>query len=234
MILTDHMGCGLGDKLTDYPYWLQTHIDNLVSLVDDLNLHDVTLLGHDWGGAIGMGAALARPDRFSRFVLFNTGTFPPPFIPWRIRACRLPVLGRFALQGLNLFSRAALHMAVEDAASLPSGVRAGLLAPYDRWSHRVAVWRFVKDIPANASHPTWATLDRIEKGLHQFADHPAQLIWGMKDWCFRPECLDRIQQHWPQAQVLRFPHAGHWVIEEEHDAILQQLHNFLPPSEISA
>ena len=30
------------------------------------------------------------------------GAFPPPFIPWRIRVCRTPLLGRWAVQGGNL------------------------------------------------------------------------------------------------------------------------------------
>ena len=96
-VVPDHLGCGLSDKPTDYPYQLASHIDNLVSLIDHLDLRDATILGHDWGGAIGMGAALQRPDRFKRYVLFNTGAFPPPYIPWRIRACRMPVFGKVAL-----------------------------------------------------------------------------------------------------------------------------------------
>ncbi|MCA9148459.1 MAG: alpha/beta fold hydrolase [Planctomycetales bacterium] len=231
VVVPDHMGCGLSDKPTDYDYCLQTHIDNLVSLIDELDLQNITLLGHDWGGAIGMGAAVARPDRFSRFVLFNTAAFPPPFFPWRIRVCRTPIVGRIALQGFNLFSRAALQMAVERAESLPPAVRAGLLAPYDCWSHRVAVWRFVKDIPASPSHPTYATLQTIESGLQQFSNRRTMLVWGKRDWCFRPSCMDRFLQHWPNSDQVCFENAGHWVIEEEHEGIVQELTKFLAEEE---
>ena len=61
-IAVDHIGCGLSDKPADYQYCLQNHIDNLCKLVDELDLKNVTLMAHDWGGAIGMGALLARKD----------------------------------------------------------------------------------------------------------------------------------------------------------------------------
>ena len=142
----------------------------------------------------------------------------------------MPLVGRWAVRGLNLFSRAALRMAVHDPKCLEPEVRDGLLAPYDSWAHRVAVEGFVKDIPASPRHPTWQTLAQIEAGLSQFADRPVQLIWGLRDWCFRPTCLDRFQQHFPQAHVLRLPQAGHWVVEEAPEEVESCLREFLRES----
>lgn len=228
-VVPDHLGCGLSDKPRDYRYRLQDHIDNLVSLIDELDLQRITLFGHDWGGAIGLGAALARPERFARFVMFNTGAFPPPFFPWRIRICRTPFIGRLAVQGGNLFSRAALRMAVQRPDQLSPIARQGLLAPYDSWHNRIAVYQFVRDIPQSPRHPTWSTLAEIESGLSRFADRPCQLIWGMKDWCFRPSCIDRFLTHWPSANLLRLENAGHWVVEEAHDEIVSCVTQFLEP-----
>ena len=227
VIVPDHLGCGLSDKPQHGTYTLQAHIDRLVDLIDDLDLRDITVFGHDWGGAIGLGAALARPDRVSRFVLFNTGAFPPPFIPWRIRACRIPILGKIAVQGFNLFSRAALQMAVQNRSSLDRETKAGLLAPYDCWRHRIAVYRFVQDIPAATNHPTWDALVNIETNLNRFADLPCQLIWGMRDWCFRPSCLEKLIALFPNCTVKRIPDAGHWVVEEAHEEIVDCLEEFL-------
>ena len=226
-VVPDHLGCGLSDKPVAYPYCLQAHIDNLVSLIEHLDLQQITLIGHDWGGPIGLGAVLARPERFRRIVLLNTGAFPPPYIPWRIRLCRVPVLGAVAVRGLNLFSRAALWMAVTDRRVLSPEVRSGLLAPYDRWPHRVAVYRFVQDIPASPRHPTWHTLARIETGLASWSERPVQLIWGMRDWCFTPVCLDRLQQMFPAAEVVRLAQAGHWVVEEAPEQVIAAVDSFL-------
>ncbi len=227
VVAPDHMGCGWSDKPQAYPYCLSTHISNLVQLIEHLDLRAVTLLVHDWGGAIGLGAALRVPNRIARLILFNTGAYPPPFIPWRLRICRTPWLGRWAIRRLNLFARAALRMAVYRRERMTPEVRAGLLAPYDSWEHRVAIDRFVNDIPAHPRHPTWQVLEEIERGLGSLADRPVQMIWGMRDWCFRPECLDRLLEAFPAAEVQRLPDASHYVIEDADEQIIPLVEAFL-------
>lgn len=226
-VAIDHLGCGLSDKPADYDYCLQSHVDNLCHLVDRLNLNRVTLMAHDWGGAIGMGTLLARQERFKKIVLFNTAAFPPPFIPFRIRVCRWPLIGKIGVQGLNMFARAATFMATERPGGLPSTVAEGLLAPYDSWQNRIAIYQFVKDIPLSRRHRTWQLLEQIEAGLEQVADWPILMMWGMKDWCFRPECLDRLNQHWPAAEVHRINSAGHYVIEDAAERVDQTVREFL-------
>jgi len=226
-IAVDHLGCGLSDKPADYSYCLSQHIDNLVEFVTQLDLSEITLVVHDWGGAIGLGSALKLPDRFERFVLFNTGAFPPPFVPLRINACRLPVFGTLAIRGFNAFAGLATSMAVEKRSSLSAEEKAGLLAPYDSWTNRIANDRFVKDIPTSPRHPTWQVLEEIEKGLPSLADRPVQMIWGMRDWCFRPECLDRLLNSFPDAEVHRLEEVGHYVVEEGREQVLPLVQNFL-------
>lgn len=230
-IAPDHVGCGLSDKPQHYSYTLRQHTDNLVRLLEKLDLQQITLLVHDWGGAIGLGAALAVPERFERLVLFNTGAFPPPFVPWRIAACRTPLLGPLAVRGLNLFARAAIRMAVE--RPLERDVVDGLLAPYNSWAHRIAIMRFVQDIPFSPRHPTWEVLQQLESNLPKLAHLPTTMIWGMRDWCFRPECLERLLKSFPAAQVHRLADAGHYVIEDARDQILEILAQALgtPPNE---
>lgn len=235
-VVPDHIGCGLSDKPQDYSYTLTQHIENLTQLVERLDLRGATLLAHDWGGAIGLGTVLKMPGRFSRIILFNTAAFPPPFIPWRIAACRLPVFGTLAIRGCNAFARAALTMAVEKPDRMTPEVRAGLIAPYDNWAHRIATQRFVQDIPLSPRHPTWNTLAEIEAGLPALADRPIQLIWGMRDWCFKPSCLDRLVTHWPNAEVHRLEDCGHYVVEDAHERILPVVRMFLRehPSKIQS
>lgn len=234
-IAVDHIGCGLSDKPQEYDYTLATHIENLVEFIKRLDLSEITLVGHDWGGAIGLGAAVACPERFSRFVMFNTAAFPPPFFPLRIRVCRTPVVGEFALRGLNLFSLAALQMAVRHPNSLSDNFTEGILLPYDSWKNRIAVHRFVKDIPESPDHPTWQVLEHIESGIVQFREHPFCFIWGMKDWCFKPVCLRRFAELLPNAQIHELNDAGHWVVEEAKDTVGKIFGDFIAqPAPVTA
>lgn len=226
-LAVDHIGCGFSDKPHDYPYVLRQHINNLCRFIEDRELRNITLLGHDWGGCIGMGAAVRLPDRFSRFVLFNTAAFRSQRIPFRIAICRIPILGAIGVRGLNLFSRAALRMAVVDRQRMTPAIKAGYLAPYDSWANRVAVHRFVQDIPLRPSHPSYDTLLEIENGLLQFRERPMLFIWGERDWCFTTAFLEEFEQRFPQAETLRIPHAGHYVFEDAPELIIPRVREFL-------
>jgi haloalkane dehalogenase len=232
VIAVDHLGCGRSDKPPrgQFPYTLSAHRENLIGLLDELDLQKVTLVAHDWGGAIGLATLLERKSQFERIVLLNTGAFPPPYLPWRIAACRIPGLGPLAVRGLNAFARAAITMAMS-RNRLDSQVANGLLQPYDSWANRVAIDAFVRDIPMRPSHPTFETLAKLESQLGELSAMPAALIWGMKDWCFRPECLRRFEQHWPEAKVIEIEDAGHYVLEDANAEVLDGIENFFAESE---
>jgi cis-3-alkyl-4-acyloxetan-2-one decarboxylase len=165
VVVPDHIGCGLSDKPQDYAYTLERHIQNLEALVAHLQLENIVLVMHDWGGAIGMGFATRHPEVVDRFVVLNTSAFYAPAVPWLLKLARSPVIGAALVRGLNAFAGLAVWMAVEDRARMTRAVRAGYLAPYRNWHDRVAIYRFVQDIPVTAEHPTRATVNAIDERL---------------------------------------------------------------------
>jgi len=229
VLAVDHIGCGFSDKPQAYDYTLRQHVDNLCRFIEDRDLHNVTLFGHDWGGCIGMGAAVRLPKRFSRFVLFNTAAFRFNRIPLRIAVCRIPLFGAVAVRRLNLFCRAAFRMAVSDRSKMTPAVKAGYLAPYNNWKKRIAIHRFVQDIPLKPSHRSYETLVEIEAGLRHLQDRPMLLVWGERDWCFTPAFLAEFERRFPKAETLRISHAGHYVFEDAPETILPRVREFLSP-----
>ena len=230
VVAVDHVGCGLSDKPQEYPYSLEQHIANLVQLIVQLDLRHVTLLVHDWGGAIGLGAGLRVLERIEGATILNTAAFPPPYIPWRIAACRIPIIGNWAMRQLNVFARAALRMTLHRLPKLDDNVAAGLIAPYSNWANRVAIARFVQDIPRTPVDPTWQLLADIEQQLGSYRTRPVKLLWGMHDWCFRPECLHRLQRLLPHAQTQELSDVGHYVMEEAADEVLAALRSQIASS----
>ncbi|MBL8814975.1 MAG: alpha/beta fold hydrolase [Planctomyces sp.] len=226
IIAVDHLGCGFSEKPQDRSlYTLDLHIRRLMALVESLGLQKITLIGHDWGGAIGMGTAVRIPERFERFILMNTAAFRSSAIPRRIALCRIPWLGRIGVQGFNLFAGAAIRMAVEHPLS--ESAAKGFLAPYDKWEHRVAVHEFVQDIPLEPSHISYQTLCDVENGLEQFRHHPMLLAWGMKDWCFTPSFFEQFRSRFPDAQTHCISDAGHYIFEDAKDELLSVIRKFL-------
>ena len=131
------------------------------------------------------------------------------------------------MRGGNAFLRAALRMATTEPRRFRGAVRAGYLAPYRNWASRVAIQRFVEDIPLSPRHPSYATLLEIEQALPSLADRPTQFIWGMQDWCFTPAFLERFLEFFPRAAVLRLPNAGHFVVEDAADQVREAVEEFL-------
>jgi haloalkane dehalogenase len=227
VIVPDHIGCGLSDKPQDYPYRLSQHIANLERLADKLQLNNITLVVHDWGGAIGMGYAVRHPETVKRFVVFNTAAFLMPRIHFLLKVCRIPVLGTLAIRGFNAFAGMAVILASKNREKMTPQVKAGYLAPYNSYANRVANLRFVRDIPMTPRGRSYATLQEIERGLKQFQDRPMLIMWGGKDFVFNRDFLDRWREYFPKAQVKEFAHAGHYVVEDAGDAILPLMRVFL-------
>lgn len=225
VVVPDHLGCGLSDKPQDYFYRLETHIDNLESLVLDLELENITLIVHDWGGAIGMGLAVRYPQRIKRLIILNSAAFSIDAIPWRLLACKTPWLGEFLIRRLNLFCLAATHMTTKN--KLDHRIAQAMFMPYDNYEDRVAVNRFVQDIPMKPEDTSYELLLEIEHGLWMLRENPVCIVWGMCDWVFTPVFLRKWMMYYPQADVLQLPDAGHYLLEDDYEEARDFIKNFL-------
>ena len=231
-VAPDHIGCGFSDKPQDYSYTLTTHIDNLEKLVDFLGLKNITLMVHDWGGAIGMGLAVRKPELIKRLVLFNTASFLSMDIPLRIGLCRMPLLGTILIRHLNLFVKGVLRFGLKRRKQLTQNVRAGYLAPYDTFENRIANLKFVQDIPMEQTVPSYSVIQYIETNLKQFDGHPILIIWGSEDFCFNVKFLNKWREIFPRAEVREVCNAGHLVVEDAIDEIIPWIEGFLRKNNI--
>lgn len=227
IVVPDHVGCGLSDKPQSYDYCLERHIANLEGLLERLGLERMTLVVHDWGGPIGMGYAVRHPSRVARFVVFNTAAFWLPRVPVFLRLCRLPFLGALVVRRLNLFALLALSVACRRRERITSDVREGYLAPYDSYANRIAILRFVQDIPVDPRHRSFGALQTIEAGLAGLRDRPMLVVWGGKDPVFTEPFLAGWKERFPQAAVKRVEDAGHYVVEDAYERIIPWVREFL-------
>ncbi len=224
-ITPDHLGCGLSDKpQTGFAYTLAAHADNIAALIDALALQRFHLVVHDWGGAIGMDIAERFSERLQRIQIFNTGAWPSRRIPWSIALCKTPFLGELLIRGLNAFAKAATFRTT--VKPLSPSIKAAYLFPYDSWESRIATHRFVRDIPLHAGHPSFERLKRIEGGLERLHAHPMQICWGLRDWCFDRHFLDGWRQRFPEARVMVYHDAGHYLLEDRGEDICRTVCEF--------
>jgi pimeloyl-ACP methyl ester carboxylesterase len=231
MIAPDHIGCGRSDKpdAEAYDYTLARRVDDLERLIDHLALPRVTLVLHDWGGMIGMAWAARHPERVARLVILNSAAFALPEgkrFPWMLSLARTPLLGDILVRGFAAFSRGANRYCVT-RRRMPPEVARGYLAPYDSWRNRIAVHRFITDIPTVSTDPAHALVKQTEAALPELRQKPMMLCWGMKDFIFDEHFLKEWQRRFPDAETHRFEDSGHYVLEDSGDDILPLVERFL-------
>lgn len=231
VIVPDHIGCGLSDKPGDdvYDYTLKSRADDLEALLDSLGVReDVTLVLHDWGGMIGMTWAARHPERVKRLVLLNTGAFflPPekPFPPamWLARTA----LGTLLVRGFNAFSAVSAHVCMARKKLTPE-LRRAYTAPYNSWANRIATLRFVQDVPTRPGDKAFEQVDVTQRRLGQFADRPALICWGHKDFIFDRHFLAVWRRLLPNAEVHEFADAGHYILEDAAEDVIPLVKRFI-------
>ena len=235
VIAPDHIGCGMSDKPSDekYIYNLQQRINDLESLLEQLEIRkNITLVVHDWGGLIGAGYAVRHPERIAKLVVLNSSAFNTPNgkqLHWTIRFCSQSSLAASLMEKLNAFSAASVILGVRKHR-MPAQVKKGYKAPYHNSSDRLAIVRFVQDIPLEESHVTNRTIQEISDSLYKLNRKPMLICWGEKDFVFDLDFLREWQRRFPKADVKRFPLAGHYVLEDEPDEVCGYVKEFLEKS----
>ena len=230
-IVPDHVGMGLSDRPGDahYAYTLQSRIDDLDALLRHLGIDGpVTLAVHDWGGAIGFGWALRDPARVKRLVITNTAAFPLPIakrFPKRLAMGRDSRLGGWLIRGYNLCARGAARLGTE--RRLSKDVRAAYAGVYDGWDNAISILRFMQDIPLGEGDAAWPLLQAMEAALPGYADRPAFIGWGLKDFVFDRHFLDGFRAALPNAEVHAFEDANHYVLEDRHEVLVPAIRKFL-------
>jgi haloalkane dehalogenase len=172
-VAPDLVGFGRSDKpasRTDYTY--QRHVDWLRALVVGLDLRDITLVGQDWGGLIGLRLVAEHEDRFARVVAANTflptGDRDPgdAFLAWQKFSQETPTfpVGRIVNGGC--------------VTELPEDVVAAYDAPFPDETYKEGARQFPLLVPTSPSDPAaepnrraWQVLSKFDKPfLTAFSD----------------------------------------------------------------
>jgi haloalkane dehalogenase len=231
-IVPDHIGCGLSDKPDDsrYRYALASRVDDLEALLAHLGIdRDIALVLHDWGGMIGMTYAARHPERIAQLVVLNTAAFhmpPSRSLPWALWVCRDTPLGAWVVRSLNAFARGTAFLGCT-RNRLTRGLRAAYVTPYDSWDNRIAIHRFVQDIPLRPEDRSYELVSWVQDRLPKLASRPIFIGWGMRDFVFDHHFLNEWTARFPHAEVHRYAEAGHYVLEDEAQTLVPAIRAFL-------
>lgn len=210
-IAPDHIGFGLSDKPRGGAYLPQFHAVNLELLITALNLKNITLVIHDWGGPIGMSYAVRHPDNIKRLVVFNTTCWSLKGVTAaeRFSGFMGSPFGHFLCRQLNAFPKYMLPSVFGDRKRLTKAVHRHYVAPFPTPDSREGAWVLVKALIPQSD---WMQSLWSERGA--LRDKPVLLLRGDKDPTFAPEKLIKWQEAFPHHTTRTFPDVGHFVAEE--------------------
>jgi haloalkane dehalogenase len=206
-IAPDYLGFGLSDKPAGWSYHPREHARTVEALVEALDLRDLTLVVHDWGGPIGLSCAARHPKRVRRLVIMNTWMWPVAE-DWIARVFSRTLASRpaqLAIRRFGLFERVLLPFALGTTDD-------DLLRHYRKPLAHPAQREGVAAFPAAITGATgW--LRSLWRRRERIARTPVLVLWGMLDPVFRRSALRRWQRLFDDARVKRLPRAGHFVPE---------------------
>ncbi len=212
VVAVDQLDMGFSERTGTFRR-LADRINDLGDLTTALGLDGpVVTVGHDWGGVISLGWALAHPDQLAGVVLTNTAVHQPSTskIPPALRLALHPAVHQWGTVTSDAFLRVTHSLA---HPPLAADIHAAYMAPYRGASRRSGVGNFVADIPVDEFHPSFAALAGVAEGLRGLAV-PALMLWGPRDPIFSDRYLKDLIGRLPHAKVHRFEGAGHLVAED--------------------
>jgi pimeloyl-ACP methyl ester carboxylesterase len=213
-VAVDHLGFGLSDKPANAPYLPRHHTDRLQKLVQTLELRDVTLVVHDFGGPIALPLVAREPSRFRSVVVVNTWAWSPDNSgARRLSKFIASPLGRFLYLYCNASPRWLVPAGFADKTRLTKPTHRHLLAPFSCYRERYAPWTFgahLTDLTAYAPELP-STLDALRT-------LPMSVIWGTRDRILGPEPLAHWRRAFPYSPVIELADCGHFPQLERPDA----------------
>lgn len=225
VVVPDFIGFGRSDKLTtvdDYSFDL--HYESLETFIEALDLTDVTLVVHDWGGLLGLSYAARNPERIARLVVLNT--FLPTgeeeksaaFLAWR----------RFVENTPDLPIGQTVRRGLVDSSRLSDEEARAYDAPFPMAASKAGARAWPLMVPMDPGDPVADVMRETRRRLAEWSA-PAFVLFAPEDpilGAARNFFLDLVPTAREQPDVT-IEEAGHFVPEEKGPEVAQHIVEFL-------
>jgi haloalkane dehalogenase len=220
-IAPDLPGFGRSDKPTDMGWYsYDRHTAAVRALFDDLDLDDVTLVVHDWGGPIGLRLTAENPERISRLVVMDTGVFTgyqrmsdawKAFRDFVERTEDLPV--GFLVKGA---------CASEPGDDVVAAYEAPFPTPESKAGTRAFPLMLATPPNPPCPPPVPEALERLEA-----SSPPALVLWADSDPIITTKMGARLAEKigWPEPEII--PDASHFLQEDQGEMIGRRIAEWL-------
>ena len=222
-IAFDHLGFGLSEKPENFDGTPESHAKNMMAFIDSLQLNQITLVVHDFGGPIGIGAALQRSGKIKRMVLFNTWLWATKDNPKAQKANKMlrSGLSKFLYLNMNFSPKILLKKGFYDRKNLPKKIHKQYLFPFPNKSSRAPLLKIGQSLVGSSDwfQVQWEKLDLLDS-------LPFLILWGTKDEFITMDYLEKWEKRLPRAKIKTFE-CGHFIQEEKTEPTINEIKKFM-------
>jgi len=222
-VAIDHIGFGLSDKPEYYDYSTQNHSKTLEKFVLEKQLDNITLVVHDFGGAIGLDFAIRYPEKIKRLIILNSWLWSsktdPEFIKLSkiLKSSLLPFLYRY----LNFSPRFILPGSFGDS-KISKRLLKQYTKPFSDRTQRNGALAFANSL---LNDQDWFEL--LWNKRQAISNKRTLFIWGMKDTVIKSYYLDKFQSGFSNSTTVKLATSGHFPQEEQADTVAKVMLDFL-------
>jgi pimeloyl-ACP methyl ester carboxylesterase len=228
VIAIDLRGFGASDKPIDDLYSIEDQAQAVEALIEQENLRDLTVIGHSFGGGVGLALALkdqqSRSPRIRNLVLIDTIAYKQP-MPIFFKLLQVPIAGDV---GMTL---------VPPEVQAAQGLRLAYFDPDKISAQDVAEYANTLYSPA-AKHALTKTVEKIVPdnideiaGRYKTIRAPALILWCEKDKVVPVRLGRRLKAEMPSSELVVFADCGHMPQEEKPQDTLGAIQAFLKRNE---
>ncbi len=208
-IAPDLPGFGLSEQTDTFDFLAESHSKVLEEFLLTLNIDNYILIAQDWGGPIGLSVAEKYPDKIIGAVLGNTWAWPVKgdyrfeVFSWLMGG----PIGRLMAKSFNgvwhVFMKKGFYKQPSREAL------AMYKAPFAKKNNRIQTAIFPRQLIK-----AYEFEKAVEKNLNKIRSIPVLFTWGIKDFAFKQNQLERFKKHFPnhETQLLE---AGHFWQDEQ-------------------
>lgn len=208
-IAIDHIGFGLSDKPEHYDYSTQNHSKTLAQFILEKQLSNITLVVHDFGGPIGLHAAMQFPERIKSLVILNSWLWSsasdPDFIKLSkiLKSPFLPFLYRY----LNFSPRFILPKSF-GYTKLSRKLLPHYTKPFADRTQRNGALAFAKSLLNNQD---W--FEELWNRRQTISNKPTLFVWGIKDPVIASRYLNKFISGFTNVTTVKLETCGHFPQE---------------------
>jgi haloalkane dehalogenase len=223
-IAVDHLGFGLSNKPEKGNYTCKAHAQRLEKFIQQLGLENINLVANDFGGGFALNYSIHHPENVNHIFLFNTWMWSLKNDKHYSDPAKVMTswLGRFLYLRLNFPVKVIMPAAYGVKKKLTKEVHTHYKKPLSSPAERIAAYALANEL-MNASN-WWQSL---WNQMNLIQNKSFTIFWGLKDKFIPAYELEKWKGRLPQAKIIAFEDAGHFVQEEKPEEMITEIKSAL-------